>query len=433
MTAAADRARHAQRSRPPYLAIYSYNYAPEPIGIPFYNTGMATWFARRLGWRVTMHTGLPHYPWWKVPEEFARRDYRWGRGDEIRDGVTVERVRHYVPSAPLTGTKRMRLDASWLWWTFWRSLRARRRPDLVMIIAPPFLGGLLGLFQGWRWRVPVIYHVQDLQIDAAIELGMLPRRIAGLLGWLERFMLARVDLITAVSLGMARRLREKGPTRRPVALFRNWADVEAVDPGRGANRFRAAWELRSDDVVIAYSGNLGRKQGVEVLLHAFAQLVDRPRCQLVIAGEGAERSELEALAARLGLARLRFLPLAPREALGEFLSAADIHCIPQRRAAADLVMPSKLPNIMAVARPLVVTAMPGTELAEVVQAAGCGLVVEPEDPGKLAQALRALVDDAALRTHRGEAGRAYAVRHFTADGILLRFAARAKRLLFRRR
>src|SRR5258708_1975500 len=94
------------------LSIYSYNYAPEPTGIPFYNTGMAVWLHRRLGWQVTMHTGIPHYPWWKVPAEYAARDYRGGRGDEVIDGVVVERVRHFVPAPPAGGLARMRLDAS---------------------------------------------------------------------------------------------------------------------------------------------------------------------------------------------------------------------------------------------------------------------------------------------------------------------------------
>jgi colanic acid biosynthesis glycosyl transferase WcaI len=411
------------------LSLYSYNYAPEPTGIPYYNTEMCAWLARHLGWAVTAHTGVPHYPWWQVPEAYAERDYRGGRGDEVIDAVKVERVWHYVPTAPVGGLKRMRLDASWLWRTFLRSLGARRRPHAIVLIAPPFLSAALGVWLQLRFKAPVIYHVQDLQIDAAIELGMLPPWLSGTLLWLERRLLARMDLVTTVSHGMRRRLLEKLPAKRRVRMFPNWADLSSIRPHAGANRFRREWGIDEDQVVVLYSGNLGRKQGVEVLLAAVARM--RQPVWLMIAGEGAERAEIERTARDLGLPRVRFLPLAPRELLAEFLSAADLHCIPQRRAAAGLVMPSKLLNIMAVARAVVVTADPGTDLAMVVQAAGCGEVVEPESPEALAAALAVLSGDRHRRAAQGANGRRYVERHLGIDAVVGGFAQRLEKLVKR--
>ena len=413
------------------LSLYSYNYAPEPTGIPYYNTEMCAWLARHLGWRVTVHTGIPHYPWWRVPEAYAKRDYGRGRGDEVIDGVTVERVRHYVPSAPLGGFKRMRLDASWLWRTFLRSIQTRRRADVIILIAPPFLSGALGMWLQLRFRVPVVYHVQDLQVDAAIELGMLPTWLTGMLLWVERRLIARMDLVTTISRGMRQRLVEKMPDRRAVELFPNWTDISSIRPHTGPNRFRREWGLDDHEVVVLYSGNLGRKQGVEVLLAAMAKVLQP--VWLVIAGEGAERVEMEAMAKSLRLLRVRFLPLAPKELLAEFLSAADIHCIPQRRAAAGLVMPSKLLNIMAVARPVVVTADPGTDLAEAVHAAGCGEVAEPESPDALAAALIRLAGDRHRRSEQGASGRRYAERHLGIDAVVGEFSQRLTTLVKKHR
>jgi colanic acid biosynthesis glycosyl transferase WcaI len=415
-----------QRQRPPYLAILSYNYAPEPTGIPYYNTGMATWFAAR-GWRVTMHAGIPHYPWWRVPEDYARRDYRHGRGDEVLGGVEVQRVRHFVPTPPLSGRARMRLDASWWWATFRRSFRQRRRPDVLVVIAPPFLAGLLGLFLAWRHRIPVCWHVQDLQVDAALELGMLPRRLAGVLRWLERFILERVDLVTTISTAMAARLGAKGRTRRAVALFPNWADTAAIAPWTGPNRFRQAWDVTDDLPVIMYSGNLGRKQGIDVLLEAAAGL-GVPHL-LVIAGEGAERAELEQRAAALHLRHVRFVPLVPAHHLAEFLSAGDLHCIPQRRAAAGLVLPSKLLNLMAVGRPVAVTAPADSDLAAIVRLAGCGVVAQPDDAQALRMALERLLGDASVRARLGGAGRDFVQAHLGADAVLGAFARRLRQVM----
>ena len=412
------------------LSIYSYNYAPEPTGIPFYNTGMATWLHRQRGWRVTMHTGLPHYPWWRVPDDYRDRDYRGGRGDEVIDGVVVERVRHYVPTPPVGGRARMRLDASWLLATARRSLGARRRPQAIVVVAPPFLGGLLGWLLGLRFRVPVVYHVQDLQVDAALELKMIPQRLAGLLLGVERFILERMDLVTTVSRAMRARLQAKAATRRPVALFPNWADTAAIAPWPGPNPYRREWGVRDDEVVVMYSGNLGRKQGVELLLEAVTRM--RVPVRLVVAGEGVERAELAAKAQALGLTTLLFLPLAPAARLAEFLSAADLHCIPQRRAAAGLVMPSKLLNIMAVARPVVVTADPGTDLAAEVERAGCGVVATPEDAAALALALDAVAGDRPGWAARGAAGRRYVQHNLGIDAVVGRFAAGILALVNRR-
>ena len=349
------------------FALYSYNYAPEPTGIAVYNTALCTWLARH-GWSVSVHTGVPFYPHWRVPE-----DYRAG-GDELLDGVRVERVRQYVPPEP-SARGRILLDASWLLLTALRSLRARSRPQVIMVIAPPFLSGVLAAWLRWRWRCPIIYHVQDLQVDAALDLGLLPRRLARLLLASERWVLARMDLVSTISTAMRRRLAAKGPTRRPIALLPNWVTPERLVLPEGANRYRAEWGLPESAILVAYSGSIGRKQGLESLLEACALLRDHPHLHWLIAGAGPVLDALKEQAARLNLPRLRFVPLAPSERLAEFLGAADLHCILQRAEAADLVLPSKLLNVMCVGRPVVATALPGTELSALIGLAQCGIEI----------------------------------------------------------
>ena len=411
------------------VAVYSHNYWPEPTGIPFYNTAMCRWLARRRGWRVTIRTGLPHYPWWQVPEAYARRDYRDGRGDEVDAGVTIERVRHFVPTPPPSGLARMRLDCSWLLAVARRSLTTRRKPDVIVLIAPPFLSGLLGLWLRLRWRVPVVYHVQDLQVDAAIELQMLPGPLCRVLLAVERFMLSRVDLVTTISPAMQRGLSAKLGGGKRVDVFPNWVDDRAMTPWAGANRFRVAWGLDDLAVVAMYSGNIGRKQGLEILITAAARLPGF--VHVVIAGAGGERADLERLAAEQAPGRIRFCDLVDAADLREFLAAGDIHCVIQRSAVAGAVMPSKLLNIMAVARPVVVTAAPGTDLAIAVQGAAAGIIVPPEDATALAAAIGDLATDQPRRQAAGAAARAWVVARFGADQVLSRFAARL-RLLSRR-
>jgi len=127
------------------------------------------------------------------------------------------------------------------------------------------------------------------------------------------------------------------------------------------------------------------------------------------------------------LPNVRFMDLQPLERLDELLSFADIHLLPQRADAADLVMPSKLIGMLASGRPVVATAHVGTELASVV--AACGLVVPPEHPQALLAAISMLAKDAALRTRLGAAGRAYAEANLDREAVLGMFVAELKMLI----
>jgi len=202
-------------------------------------------------------------------------------------------------------------------------------------------------------------------------------------------------------------------------------------PWPGANRFRRAWNLPAETMVAMYAGNLGRKQGLEVLIAAAALLP--PTVTVVIAGAGGERVELERLAASQAPGRIRFCDLVDAADLAEFLSAGDIHCVVQRAVVAGAVMPSKLLNIMAVARPMVVTAQAGTDLAEAVQAAAAGIIVMPDDPAALAAAIAELASDPARRVAAGASARSWVLNAFGIDRVLARFAARLCLLSARQR
>lgn len=394
------------------LDIYTYNYAPEPTGIAVYATGMAEWFAA-MGWDVHVHTGRPWYPSWEQP-----RDWAWRSAEEM-NGVTVSRVRQFIPQKA-NALGRICLDVSWLIRTAWKSLFIVRRPQVLVFISPPFLGGLLGLWLSWRWRVPFVYHVQDLQVDAAIQLRMLPSFMNSFLKSIERYILQRADLVTTISPGMRRRLQSTSGSQKSISLLLNWADI----PGKLCNgaAFRLKWKIDEGDLIVAYSGSVGKKQGLEILVEAFASLSGDQRVHLVIAAGGSGMEELRHIIKGSGLDRIHLMELVPKASLGDFLAAADVHCVIQRRAASDLVLPSKLMNLLAHGRPVVVTADPNTDLARLVRCAGAGEVVEPENVQTLVAALRRLLDDVAYRKQCSDSGRQFAMKHLQSDTILNAFA-----------
>ncbi|MBU2787792.1 WcaI family glycosyltransferase [Acidithiobacillus sp. YTS05] len=405
------------------ILIYGLNYAPEPTGIGKYTGEMAEWLAAH-GHAVEVICGLPHYPQWQVAEGYAGFRYR----TEAMAGVQVHRVRHFVPAANRLGARtRIQLETTFTLnaMRFWLPrFFLRQKPDVLIAVMPPMQIGVWPLLYGWVRRVPWVLHVQDLQLDAALRLGMLPGGGFGkVLYRVEAFLLRGATRVSTITEAMRQRVMEKGVPPERAWLFPNWANIEALQPGPRDNDFRRELGAGPESVLVLYAGNMGEKQGLEVVLEAARLCADEPRLQFLMVGAGGAQSRLERQAAAMGLQNLRFLPVQPVQRLPEMLAAGDIHLVVQRRDAADLVMPSKLTNILAAGRPCVATVDPGTALYDVVTGAHTGLATTPEDPAALAGAIRTLASDPELRKICGDNARAYAEQSLDQHRILTRFTS----------
>ena len=403
------------------ILIYGLNYAPEPTGIGKYTGEMAEWLAAQ-GHAVEVICGLPHYPQWRVAAGYEKFRFR----SETQAGVRVHRARHYVPAADqLRARTRIVLETSFTWCAarFWLPrFFSRQKPEVVIAVMPPMQIGVWPLLYAWVRGVPWVLHVQDLQLDAALRLNMLPGGVLGrMLYRIETFLLRHATRVSTITEAMRQRVIEKGAQPERTWLFPNWADIEAVRPGPRENDFRNELGIDLETVLVLYAGGMGEKQGLELVLEAARLCADEPRLQFLMAGAGGAQPRLERQAAAMGLQNLRFVPVQPVERLAEMLAAGDIHLVVQRRDAADLVMPSKLTNILAAGRPCVATADPGTALHDAVAGANTGLTSAPGDSSALASAILRLARDPGRREACGHNARAYAERVLDKNHILARF------------
>lgn len=386
------------------LLIHGYNYTPELVGIGKYTGELGAWLASR-GHRVTVLTAPPYYPQWRVGEEY--RPQRWRR--EWLAGVEVLRAPQYVP-ARVTAKGRLLQEisfaASGLYW--WSTYLLRQPWDAVVAVCPPLTSGLVPALLARSRGLPLVMHVQDLQLDAARELGILrqPQLLAGL-ARLEGHLFRQARAVTTISQAMAARIAAKGVPAQRLHVLPNWADLDNIRPAARDNLIRGELGLTSETIVL-YAGNLGEKQGLEVVLQAAALTRQHPAIRYLIVGEGAARTRLMLLAQNQGLENLTFWPLQATSRLPLLLAAADLHLVVQRERAADLVMPSKLTNILAAGRPFIATTAPGTELARVTTESQAGLMVPPGEAGSLAQAILRLAGDPSLRKQMSGRGREYA-------------------------
>ena len=401
------------------ILVLGINYWPEETGIAVFSTGRCEYLAAQ-GHQVTMCTAFPYYPQWRVPDE-----YRWRLfAREVRNRVTILRSYLYVPRR-VTSARRVLHEASFIASSCLRML-AGQRPDLLLTVSPPLGLAATSVLLSRLWKIPYVFHVTDLQPDTALDLGMLPsgRLIEGLYA-VERLGYRHAALISTLTETMRRRIVSKGIPLEKVTLFSDWADPSlfAVPLTGGGETFRRAFGL-GDRFLVVHAGNMGVKQGLEVVLDAAERSQDRPEITYLLVGDGAMRPTLEAKAKALGLSNIRFLPLQPREVFLDMLAAADVCLVTQQRTVADIVFPSKVLTLMAAGRPVIASLSPSSQVATVVTEAGAGVVVQPEDPQGLLEAILALCSDSGGCRAMGERGRAYASEHWDRERILPAMEAR---------
>lgn len=413
-----------------------------------------------------MVTAPPYYPDWRVgagvSNWWSAQAINCGDADAPRhDGsLLVYRCPLWVPARP-GGLKRLLHLASFAAFSLPVMLRqVFWRPHVVWVVEPALFCAPAALTVARLSGARAWLHVQDFEVDAAFALGLLRgaflrRMVAGA----ERWLMRRFDVVSTISQRMHQRLLDKGVAPAQAVLAPNWVDLSTTAHGGirqhteagamvGDHDFRAQLGISPGAVVALYSGNMGAKQGLELLadvarLSAHGQqaavqpaTAAPPDIVFVFCGNGVGRAELVRHCA--GLPNVHFLDLQPVERLNALLAMADIHLLPQRADAADLVMPSKLTGMLASGRPVVATALDGTELAGVISGKPaslesganalmthpCGLVVEPGNARAFADAVQTLTKDGELRFRLGRAGRAYAEAHLDREAVLQRLEAR---------
>lgn len=395
------------------ILVLSINYAPELTGIGKYTAEMAEWLALR-GHEIRVVTSPPYYPEWRVHEPYASWQYK----TEYLCGVMVWRCPTWVPLRP-TALKRLVHLASFAFTSsvilfrqiFWQ-------PEIVFVIEPPLFCAPSALICARLTGAKAWLHIQDFEIDAAFGLGIIKsRRVRGLIGCVESWLMKRFDLVSSISINMVLRLLKKGLPEVRTSLFPNWVDLNTIFPMQNPGSLRSELQISQSAVIALYSGNMGEKQGLEIVLEAADSLEGLSHIQFVLCGDGAARSRLEKQFQRLE--NVKWLPLQPPEKLNELLNMADIHLLPQRAEAEDLVMPSKLTGMLASGRPVIATAYQGSQLDTVVSQ--CGVVVQPGSSRQLADAIIELLEDPEKRSDLGRKARAYAEKCLGREQVLAQF------------
>jgi colanic acid biosynthesis glycosyl transferase WcaI len=186
------------------------------------------------------------------------------------------------------------------------------------------------------------------------------------------------------------------------------------------------------EFLIVHSGNMGVKQGLEVILGAAHLSRSDESLRYLLVGDGAVRENLESAACEMKLANVRFVPLLPDELYKELLKASDVSLVTQQKCVADIVFPSKVITLMASRRAIVASVSKTSEVARVLEEAKAGLVVPPGDSAKLLSAVISLRDNRSLRDDVAQNAREFARQNWNRDMILERMESQLVILLGKR-
>jgi colanic acid biosynthesis glycosyl transferase WcaI len=398
------------------ILIFGINYYPELTGIGKYTAEMATWLSKQ-GHSVLVITGKPYYPEWKI-----HKHYKWKLWQkETIEGVRILRSPLYVPSKQ-TPFRRILHELSFLIGVvpIWLSILFKKKYDIIISISPPFHFGLMPIVYSKLRKSDLLIHVQDLQVDAAKNLSMLKsNRLLNTMFKLERYIMKKSSAISTITLGMQDKILEKNIPDIRTILFPNWVDEDFIKPLPIEKSLREEFGIKFEDKVILYSGNLGEKQGLEILIDVAKSYLGKINIHFLIVGTGSYKKNLEELALLNNLTNIKFFPLMSYEKLPSLLATADIHLILQRKSASDLMMPSKLTSILAAGGVSIVTALPHTSLYKIVEKHKLGIISEPESSAQLILAIdKALLSD--LTPYKINA-RDYAIKHLSKHNIMQKF------------
>ena len=357
-----------------------------------------------LGHEIHVVTSLPWYRRHQV--DIGWENTSWRRRTQVMDWGSVVRLNPFAGSDKRNLWRRALGFAGFSVLAVAAGIRAGRgqRVDVIVAMSPPLTLGLGARLVGICRRAPVIFNIQDVFPDAAIETGAMTNPfVIAIARLLEKVSYRLSRLITVLSDDLQANVLAKIPARDAdkVVVIPNFVDTEMIQPLDRHTAYRSELGIDEQQIVM-YAGNVGFSQSLHLLLDAAREL---PDVAFVINGDGSARQSLEIDA--MGLQNVYFADFQPAERLAEVLATADVHVVALRQGLGKVSVPSKTYSIMAAGRPIVAAIDPGTQVPRLIEQADCGVVVPPDDSASFVVALQTVLGDTQRMTEMGHRARVF--------------------------
>lgn len=390
----------------------SDNFPPE-VNAPANRTYEHTRRWVRMGHRVTVVTGVPNFPRGRVFPGYRNRPWQV----ETMDGVRVVRLWTYV--APNRGFLRRTLDYASYMATSVMASPWLRDADVVVGTSPQFLAACAAYVVSRVRRVPFVFELRDLWPESIVTVGaMRPNPLVRLLEKIELFLYREAARVVALTPAFKENLVRRGIPGEKIQVVPNGVDLEYFRPGPGREDLRDSLGARGKTLV-SYIGTVGMAHAVDKVVEAARCLREDGRFQFLILGDGAEWDRIRRLVRQWALDNVRVLPAVSREDVVDYYRITDLFLVTLRdRELFRTVIPSKVFEAMAMGIPIV-CAVDG-QCRSLVEEAGAGVFVPPEDVGELAEAVRVLAERKEEARLMGEKGRRFVQGRYDRDALASR-------------
>lgn len=401
------------------ITLIGINYYPEDTAIGLYTSQLASYFNDN-GFDVTVITGFPYYPSWKISSEYKLQKTFY---KEIIDGVTVYRYKQYVPKNPSFLNRMLHL-LDFSFGTFINIFRIKE-VDVVLCIVPfigsVFLAKILAKIKNAKLWV----HVQDFEFDAVLESNIINNKsqFFNVLFWLEAKLLNSANIVSTISTSMLLKLDNKISKGNPIKLLPNWVDLNFINP----KNYKKHRYLKSSKFKILYAGNIGEKQDWQLFLQFTRALEKEEDVEIILVGNGSKREWLvKQLSETQNVSLYEPVPYAD---LSNLLCSADLHILFQKNDVIDTVMPSKILAMMASERPSLIMGNLKSEVSTIINKSNAGKYL---DSNKLADALsfvNSLKSNNVLCNKFGADARIFASINYSKNEILNQFKSTLRNIL----
>jgi len=398
------------------ILLFSQYFPPEMGALAVRSYEHSLWWVQ-MGHKVTVICGTPNYPDGKVYEGFRNRLF------QRRDVDGIEVIRTWVLPQPNRNTwERISNYLSYFITSVLAGFRVRK-PDIVIGSSPQLLTGLAAYLIAKIRRIPFVLEIRDLWPESIAASGptdnsLLLRALTGIANFLYR----RADKVVVVTEPFKKRLSQiPGVNKKRIIVVPNAINLRILNPGnRACKSIRARYALEGK-FVVSYVGTIGAAHGIGIVLDAAAKLRENREIVFLLVGDGAERKKLEKESNRRKLVNVIFAGRQPKEDIPAFLRASDVSLVLlRRREVFKTVIPSKMLESMAMSKPIIL-GVEG-EARRILEEAGTGIPITPENVGELVNAIERLHDNDKLRDSLGRNGREYITRYYNRDKLATDYA-----------
>jgi glycosyltransferase involved in cell wall biosynthesis len=377
------------------------NYWPEPTGIAVYTTDLAETLQTN-GDQVSVLTSLPHYPWWRVPLEFAHL----GEGTKTHNDVSIIRTKHLVPPK-MNALMRMRFESS-LWWNLRRVSKSMLSNDFDLVIAciPTVAAGIVGKRIAKKLGIPFGLIVQDLSGAGAKQSGLRGGAVISKIAhFVEGKALHGANALVVVSPAMRDVVSALGVPAERITQITNYSARPIASVEKTSSRAQFGWI--SNDFVVIHTGNMGAKQDLENVVRAADALQTGSNIKIYLVGHGNQEASLKSICA--GKSNIAVMPAVSNADYSALLSAADLLLVNERSTQIEMSLPSKLTSYLYSERPVIAAVPRGGATWQFLD--GVAELVEAGAPHALASKIEELSRNQSRLDELAKLGSAFAVKH----------------------